>query len=140
MVEKVITMADENDEETIVRSREKEEPETEDEQVDEELEQDAPGADVDKIANLLWDFSKELVFLEAAVEAWDEEEDEDARKDILEELPDMISVVAARMKKLDSYRVKFGKGAPAADEYEILLHDRAEEYIKKANEILESAK
>jgi len=140
MVEKVITMADENDEETMVRSREKEEPETEDEQVDEELEQDAPGADVDRIANLLWDFSKELVFLEAAVEAWDEEEDDESRKDILEELPDMISIVTARMKRLDSYRMKFGKSAPAADEYEILLRDRAGEYIKKAKEILASRK
>lgn len=139
MVEKVITMA-EDDEETIVRSREKEEPETEDEQVDEELEQDAPGADVDKIANLLWDFSKELVFLEAAVEAWDEEEDEDSRKDILEELPDMISVVKERMNRLDKYRVKFGKGVPSADEYEILLRDRAEYFIGKAKEILEKAK
>lgn len=133
-------MADENDEETMVRSREKEEPETEDEQVDEELEQDAPGADVDRIANLLWDFSKELVFLEAAVEAWDEEEDDESRKDILEELPDMISIVTARMKRLDSYRMKFGKSAPAADEYEILLRDRAGEYIKKAKEILASRK
>lgn len=139
MIEKVIIMADE-DEETIVRSREKKEPETEDEQVDEELEQDAPGADVDKIANILWDFSKELVFLEAAVEAWDEEEDEDARKDILEELPDMISVVNARMKRLDNYRIKFGKGVPPADEYEILLRDRAEYFIGKAKELLEKAK
>ena len=132
-------MANENDEETIVRSKEKKEPETEDEQVDQELEQDAPGADVDKIANLLWDFSKELVFLEAAVEAWDEEEDEDARKDILEELPDMISVVNARMKRLDNYRIKFGKGVPPADEYEILLRDRASTFISKAKEILKEA-
>ncbi len=140
MVEKVITMAEENDEETIVRTREKKEPESEDEQVDEELEQDASGADVDRIANLLWDFSKELVYLESAVEAWDEEEDEDARKEILEELPDMISVVNSRMKKLDSYRVNFGKGVPPADEYEILLRDRAERFIKKAKEILASRK
>jgi len=139
MIEKVIVMANEEDEETIVRSKEKKEPETEDEQVDQELEQDAPGADVDRIANLLWDFSKELVFLEAAVEAWDEEEDEDARKDILEELPDMISVVNSRMKRLDSYREKFGKGVPAADEYEILLRDRAATFIRKAKEILEQA-
>lgn len=139
MVEKVIVMANEEDEETIVRSREKKEPEVEGEKIDAELEQDAPGADIDKIANLLWDFSKELVFLEAAVEAWDEEEDEDARKDILEELPDMISIVGARMKRLVDYRVKFGKGVPPADEYELLLRDRAKIYISKAKEILKEA-
>ena len=139
MVEKVIVMANEEDEETVVRSREKKEPEVEGEKIDAELEQDAPGADVDKMANLIWDFSKELVFLEAAVEAWDEEEDEDSRKDILEELPDMVSIVDARMKRLDTYRVKFGKGVPPADEYEILLRDRAATFISKAKEILKEA-
>ena len=133
MVEKVILMAEE---EKIYRGRPRKKPEADDEYVDDELEQDAPGADVDTIANLLWDFSREVVYLEAAVEAWDEEESEDTREEIKEELPDMISVVAARMKRLDNYRVKFGSGVPPADEYESLLRDRAEEFIRRAKEIL----
>ncbi|MEM2908578.1 MAG: hypothetical protein QW590_00060 [Candidatus Bilamarchaeaceae archaeon] len=133
-------MSNNEEEEIVVRRREKREPPIEDEQVDIELEQNESGADVDRIANFIWELSREVVYLEDLVEGWENADDEKDKREIEENLPDQMALVLDRLKRLDEFRVRFGKDAPSADEYEMELRARAERLIKEAKAILKKSK
>ncbi|MFH1221644.1 MAG: hypothetical protein V1492_01015 [Candidatus Micrarchaeota archaeon] len=99
--------------------------------------QDTPGADADKVANVLWELESEVVKLESLVSDWEAAGEEEQRESIEEEMPKAVALVKRSLKRLDELRLLLKEGMPAADEYETELVSRAGVMLKKAAEILE---
>ncbi|VVC01776.1 Uncharacterised protein [uncultured archaeon] len=99
--------------------------------------QDAPGSDVDRMANLLGELEKEVVKLEALVSDWESAEDDEEEQDkITEEIPKVVSQVKKGLRNLDDTRLRLRSTLPSADEYETELLSRAKSMLQRAEEIL----
>jgi len=138
----VVPMGDEEDEEIAeeYKGPEKEEPVYEEETPDIERGQNEPGADIDKLTNLIWNFRRAIENLDHLINTLKSAVDEKQKAEIKEQIIDARKRVLDAKKELDDYRLQFKDAAPSMGELELNLLKQEELALADAEKILKEGK
>lgn len=133
-------MADDEEIITEYKGPDKEEPKWEEEKPDIKKGQDVPGAEVDKLTNLIWAFRSTIEKLDELINALKSSVSEEEKAEVEEQIVDARERMVNAKKKLDGYRLELSNSAPQPGELERSLREQFDIAMADTEEILKRRK